>query len=141
MLSLFAFKVTGTSWFHTARIREVPLYLAKSTIIQFAIMLEKKFFFPRKNNETTLKGSTITLGHLPDLHDMTLKGGIAILYPYHGHLPGIWNTHNNVCTVSKRSSLTSHRLESICICRISQNSHLKRSGSNYKFTLHFLYAL
>ena len=65
---------------------------------------------------------------------MTLRGGTVALYPYHGHLPdllendvkrrqhrtlslghlpGFQKTHNNVCTVSKRSSLTGNHLASI----------------------------
>ena len=55
---------------------------------------------------------------------MTLKGGIAALCPYHGHLPGFYKTYNktynNVCTVSKHSSLMGHPLafSSYCSCAL-----------------------
>ena len=56
-----------------------------------------------------------------DLPEMTLKGGTVTLYLYHGHLPGFQKTHNNVCTVIKRSSLTGQRLAS---------SHILSNKSN-----------
>ena len=58
--------------------------------------------------------SFLTLKHVdhPGLLEMTLKGGIVALYPYHGHLPGFQKTQHNVCTVSKHSSLMDPRLVS-----------------------------
>ena len=73
----------------------------------------------------TSKGSTVACiyhGHLSGILEMTLKGGIIALYPYHGHLPGFQKTHHNVCTVSKHSSLTDLALPLLPFSRINQNS-------------------
>ena len=105
-----------------------------------AEFLEKNYFWCGLSSNDVKRRHRHTLSkhsHLLDLLEIMLKGGTVTLYPYHGHLPGFWNTHNNVCTVSKRSSLMGHRLESTRICRISQKSHC----SNFNFMLHFYYAL
>ena len=35
-----------------------------------------------------------------DLLEMMWKDGIVVLCPYYGHLPGLYKTYNNSCTVA-----------------------------------------
>ena len=68
---------------------------------------------PNLSTKFSPRGPHFTADHFfcdrPSWSDISLKGGIVALYPFHGHLPGFLKTHTNVCTVSKRSSLTGHR--------------------------------
>ena len=52
----------------------------------------KSSFEKKKELERTISGV--------DLLEMTLNGGIVVLYPYNSNLPGFQKTRHNVCTVT-----------------------------------------